>query len=1182
MNLNLFELRLVQLVPKLQLGNILPAKLCFAPLRQAGTCVACAAICLLVTAAGARPAAGEDFALKRWAVVSTRQLQESGAADLFFAELARVEGIDLVERDQLERAVKELKLAALGTAAGAGQRLKLGRLLKADALAVLSREEQSVRLVLCDCGTGARLRLEYLPDDPDALPDLAKRLAGCVQKTRKHFAGGVRQVYGVPPFMSKNLTHQYDRLQSGYAELLAAGLSSLPGVAVIETEEARHIRRELTLSRNGAVKRVVPRFVEGQFEVTAKTGDKDPPVRLRLKITGAEGPLPVLPDRTLKLSEAPEYLSVEVPGAIAGGAQAGQQRGLGAEQQFAALVARADMFARVGDWQHADGLREAALLLRGDDGRQRKVLVDEYLRTVSAPWPAGIERGPDKEPYASTCRRRWALWHLAVEHLEHLIRNRRIGVREAAALTQQLFHLERSTYPLRFAGQEFRDRAEAARRRFVREVYPLLLDCEPQPNATLFQWKTTFCQVTARRLDGKWHQKEDLDLFYHVMENVVPDDGRALRLFTAYPSHFPPNEYATVGYSKEELFAFLDKLEKSRRPINVLVGRYGKLHYQWQLVKGTRQSPDDLLAQAEKLLRDAKTIGGWTRNHDLYESVKWNRDEMQARVKALQREASGVTVTPLPRAPEPTDFQVTYEKIPMTLVDRSGEKVALGPRRWPVDKAQSWGLRHVRCGDRLDVLWEEGAVLFGREKGVLHEVFVDPKPYFGDVAWDGRHVWIGTRRDGLWLVSPEGKRLTKIGPEQGLPPSDAGIMLHPVDPGKVCAIGSFGPHHRAWCAMVAWSDGAAKVNVFHTATRVLGPSDPKEMAGASLTFRPAWLHELDPAEPGKRVLLVGRRAAGIGAPARPLEIDLGSLAVSVSDWHLKWADQAHSGLYFSRRGKLLEVLNNGIALRVKRGQEFEDGHTRKFLAKPEASGFIRQRFLPWKGRVYLPGWPWFRMDPETFAVQKLRGAKPPAHYYGMRYGISAHCGMIAWHASDKAFWRIVVEDAQAGEADQQQEIPEHLRHWPGLFIRQGDRIAGAPAEDIAVAKAYPKYADKGKVTGGRRLTIMTAKRRYRVGEKIRVIHVFEALQPGHQVFVMGPKPVRRDCVDGKPVGGDDPDMVVYDGRVLPSPAADYNYEVTTYKFDAPSVHTIQWRGGSQTVQGLKGLVSNTLRLEIVP
>jgi hypothetical protein len=92
-------------------------------------------------------------------------------------------------------------------------------------------------------------------------------------------------------------------------------------------------------------------------------------------------------------------------------------------------------------------------------------------------------------------------------------------------------------------------------------------------------------------------------------------------------------------------------------------------------------------------------------------------------------------------------------------------------------------------------------------------------------------------------------------------------------------------------------------------------------------------------------------------------------------------------------------------------------------------------------------------------------------------------------------------------------IPQHLRHWGGLFERQGNRIVDAPPEDIAVARTYPLFPDKGSIISGVRLNLMSQRRQYRIGEEVRVVHVVEVVEPGREVYVMGPKPVYGEYVD---------------------------------------------------------------------
>jgi hypothetical protein len=141
----------------------------------------------------------------------------------------------------------------------------------------------------------------------------------------------------------------------------------------------------------------------------------------------------------------------------------------------------------------------------------------------------------------------------------------------------------------------------------------------------------------------------------------------------------------------------------------------------------------------------------------------------------------------------------------------------------------------------------------------------------------------------------------------------------------------------------------------------------------------------------------------------------------------------------------------------------------------------------------------------------------------------------------------------------------------------GPDLITAPPEDLAVVRAYPTGRIRGPLVGGTRVTILTAKKSYRVGEEIRVIHVAEFTKPGEEVFVMGPKPVTGEYLDdalvSEPVPAWGPfTTIIYDGAVVKSPWADTNYEITTYRIGTPGLHRLQWRAGS--------VLSNVLCLRV--
>jgi hypothetical protein len=128
-------------------------------------------------------------------------------------------------------------------------------------------------------------------------------------------------------------------------------------------------------------------------------------------------------------------------------------------------------------------------------------------------------------------------------------------------------------------------------------------------------------------------------------------------------------------------------------------------------------------------------------------------------------------------------------------------------------------------------------------------------------------------------------------------------------------------------------------------------------------------------------------------------------------------------------------------------------------------------------------------------------------------------------------------------------------------------------------ESYREWSDKGDVIDGRRITILTGSLAYQVNEEVRIAHVMEATQPGHGVYVMGPKKVYgeylNDVLQGEALPDDQSDPFSpseYDGRVLDSPATDFNYDVSVYSFVEPGDYEICWKPGKWR--------SNTLKIEV--
>jgi hypothetical protein len=164
-------------------------------------------------------------------------------------------------------------------------------------------------------------------------------------------------------------------------------------------------------------------------------------------------------------------------------------------------------------------------------------------------------------------------------------------------------------------------------------------------------------------------------------------------------------------------------------------------------------------------------------------------------------------------------------------------------------------------------------------------------------------------------------------------------------------------------------------------------------------------------------------------------------------------------------------------------------------------------------------------------------------------------------------------------------LPAYLARLEKLdqaYERSGHEIVPLPLSDLAALRAYPRLAEsaKGVAVGPahERLTLTSAKTIYVPDEDIRVLHVHEVAGPGLEVYVMGPKAIYGESVDGEPRGRPGPPPVeAYDGAVVPSPAVDTNYEPTVYRLPRGK-HTIVWR--STTLSSTTMLTSNTLTIEV--
>ena len=879
--------------------------------------------------------------------------------------LTEEKAVTLLERAEVEKILREQNLSASGLTDPATA-VQVGKLLKAEALAIVSAQSAEgqgfIRLVICDTQCGARLSEDYVALEAAKSEPAVVQVLAAISRVRQRFPAGVQRVFGVPPFVSRNLTHEYDHMQRGYASLLSQALSQRRGVAVIEVEEARQIAREFSLTGGKDIARFVPLFVEGDFEVTRAPDGGEPMVAFRMKIADATGVKHNELARTIPLSSAAEWIANELSGLVAEAERVSATAPMSTDQQAVILIERADSFARLGGWEHSTGLREAALLLK-DDGTEYEKLIREYCMAVTRGWPRGTVF--DSESHLAQLRGRAALWHAALSHLEYVIRNRRTSQASAVALTDRLFDC---AIRLTEKQRDICPPIESARKRFIRDVYPLARSLEDarHPN----DWGDMLWRYGMRNFTSKEIGAEDYDFFFDIMTQTFPADAcppAGLASFMKYRADGP-----TVPPAHQ---AFVEKLARCDRPALRILARYAALYRQWCL-KRAQMDLIEFQKELDRLSDDwgnvNETLNPPVRHSQVASQIEDLKRSVTLAIKAREREATAATPMPGPVKPaHPTALPgVELEPIDLMVKTLDGELVPAKRKTWaglserpgnPLT-AHSGMLRMFMCGDGKDVLWQAGAIAVIREKGIFEEILVDPKAWISDVKWDGRNLWVASRCAGVSVISAEGAIVARFGEGDGLPPGDRGMLLQPLEPGKALIVGALGEDRRLWLALAQHDGPRATAEVFHEAVRapVVGEEWKPDIHWAGT---PSWTHLLEPADSaGVRRLLIGMSAA----KGQVLQVDLSTLKVSTypPPSPLSWT--RNDNAYFSRAGRL-----------------YEADRSAQLLYYEDRLYEVNKR----SGR-------WYRIDLDSGQRTELGRPSNDSRLYG--HGRSSHYGIIGW------------------------------------------------------------------------------------------------------------------------------------------------------------------------------------------
>ncbi|MBW3600098.1 MAG: hypothetical protein KY475_22850, partial [Planctomycetes bacterium] len=298
---------------------------------------------------------------------------------------------DWLERSELEKVLAERELAALSAAGGVRDRVALGETLKADVLVILQtrRNEKDKQnyadVVAAETAAGLRLVAQSVLLGRDAAAD-ADAVAGLVEQALQRRKEEITHVFAIPPFVSHDLTYEFDHLKAAYAKLLEQTLLKQPGVLVVELEEARSLAREFELAHaDGRVARRLPMYLLGEYRHEGRGEDRR--VAVTVRVQRGQQELETL-EKTLPPAEVAEYLRQQAASLLAA---EGEAAPVAPDVEARQLAERAARFLKLGDWSESLSLIEASLLLTPEQPELRSEAVRAGVRLAGKFDPAAPE-----------------------------------------------------------------------------------------------------------------------------------------------------------------------------------------------------------------------------------------------------------------------------------------------------------------------------------------------------------------------------------------------------------------------------------------------------------------------------------------------------------------------------------------------------------------------------------------------------------------------------------------------------------------------------------------------------------------------------------------------------------------------------------------------------------------------
>jgi hypothetical protein len=814
--------------------------------------------------------------------------EKSPRAALLEAKLLSEPGATWVERASIDKVLAEQKLQAAFGPQGVSERVKLGKLLKADLLVMVrpvkDAKEPVLEVVVSETATGLRLLLRAVPLTKNTDADVAALVAAAKDGIRKH-SEKITEVVAVPPFVSNDLGYQFEHLKGAFAKLAESVALDRRGVVVVELAEAEALAKEIALAAPGAkVERPSPLYLVGEYRHEGRDAERTVTLKLRTERAGK----PVGKPETLavKTDAAPEALrkwAASVLDATGGAVALPDPK---AEvKRLGELIA---IHQRLGNWKEAMALIEASLLL---DPKQPELNADAMLLLRNE-----IQRVLDRFPKELARLRVAAPLHCrGVEHMESLVTSRaklpRYEGLEAVRGGRAFF----STFPLPRRPSPYDFETPPAD---PPEVQEIIREVDRQHRACL-----------VRLLPGVMKEGTEGEVAWLVRGSLGYAASGAERFAEYRRFLLEHQDNATVVKAADPLLfisaheVWLSELPEYRKLLDALE-KDGNAGLKAAAERARKRLPE-IEKQMIRLTAEAaerKRLADLAKKNPPVPPTTPGRPTREEQLKALDEQVKGTSFRRITlKGASPEDEW---------LINRSPGVIPVGPG---IDVF--WGTGYyepARPGENpkrpkptLGTGTHAPTLLVMKQKGELKRVWekIGAPERFSSVCFDGKYVWFATEgmrmAPALFGFDPQTETVFEVTEKDGLPQptedvvkdrrrfTNLSLVVTPIEPGRACVAGGFG---RGWIGVASFDAATKKatVKVIHEAREVPRQGEKYEVfcKNRDIAFDPGYAFTL-PGKPGAdgktpvRVILGRRVPHGVPItndhwamiPGYPLVID---------------------------------------------------------------------------------------------------------------------------------------------------------------------------------------------------------------------------------------------------------------------------------------------------------------------